>query len=202
MLSGNYCATSVSAYKCVTQSDNHGTPSRRSFIYSHVSCNQSQLTTNLFSLDSSEGPRTKSPPSPHTSSQVGRRKHTTSSKFLACNIFSPSPCFSSSSPVHVLDLRCGQGRHTSNLARRFPSVQFMGVDYSTYLISIAQGRPQETLEGKETRTCNTEFQVGDVPPYLRRRWEVWSGDFIGHSIRLDMDHSMVICKCCANCVVS
>ncbi|KAL4814649.1 S-adenosyl-L-methionine-dependent methyltransferase [Aspergillus spinulosporus] len=64
--------------------------------------------------------------------------------------------------LHVLDLCCGQGRHTINLARRLPSVQFTGVDQSEFLISIAKKRAQEIQDAEEPRSCNTEFQVGDA----------------------------------------
>ncbi|KAL4733925.1 S-adenosyl-L-methionine-dependent methyltransferase [Aspergillus similis] len=73
-----------------------------------------------------------------------------------------NPSSATSSPVRVLDLCCGQGRHTINLARRLPSVQFMGVDHSEYLISIAKKRAQEIQDAEETRSCHTEFQVGDA----------------------------------------
>ncbi|KAL4973024.1 hypothetical protein BDW66DRAFT_169013 [Aspergillus desertorum] len=57
-------------------------------------------------------------------------------------------------------LRTGPAHNQSGEA--IPSVQFMGVDYGTYLISIAQKRAQEAQEAREIRTCNILFQVGDA----------------------------------------
>jgi ubiquinone/menaquinone biosynthesis C-methylase UbiE len=44
------------------------------------------------------------------------------------------------SPIRALNLCCGQGRHTIKLAGRFPSVNFQGIDQSTYLLNIARKR--------------------------------------------------------------
>ncbi|CBF87094.1 hypothetical protein AN2557.2 [Aspergillus nidulans FGSC A4] len=71
------------------------------------------------------------------------------------------PRLATSSPLRVLDLCCGQGRHTINLAKRLSSVQFTGVDHSEYLISLAQKRAQE-IQDAEDRSCNIQFQVGDA----------------------------------------
>lgn len=60
-------------------------------------------------------------------------------------------------PVKVLDLCCGQGRHTIHLAKRFPAVHFHGVDQSTYLLDIAQERAKA-----EDLTRNTKFEAGDA----------------------------------------
>lgn len=40
-------------------------------------------------------------------------------------------------PRTVLDVGCGDGRTTLRLAKRFPEVQFTGIDYSTAMIAIA-----------------------------------------------------------------
>ncbi|KAJ0421894.1 S-adenosyl-L-methionine-dependent methyltransferase [Aspergillus carlsbadensis] len=68
----------------------------------------------------------------------------------------------SSSSMQVLDLCCGQGRHTINLARRFPSVEFLGVDQSTYLLDIARKRVEETQKVEEKKALNINFQAGDA----------------------------------------
>jgi ubiquinone/menaquinone biosynthesis C-methylase UbiE len=57
----------------------------------------------------------------------------------------------------VLDLCCGQGRHSISLAKRFPSVQFHGIDQSRYLLNIAQQRAKA-----EKVDSNTEFALGDA----------------------------------------
>jgi len=41
-------------------------------------------------------------------------------------------------PARILDLACGQGRHTIELARR--GYQVTGVDLSTYLLDVAAAR--------------------------------------------------------------
>lgn len=62
-----------------------------------------------------------------------------------------------SSPVQVLDLCCGQGRHSINLAKRFPSAHFHGIDQSTYLLELARERARtEQVAG------NTRFGAGDA----------------------------------------
>ncbi|KAJ5305142.1 uncharacterized protein N7443_004802 [Penicillium atrosanguineum] len=61
------------------------------------------------------------------------------------------------SPIKVLDLCCGQGRHSINLAKRFPSVNFCGIDQSTYLLGLARERAiAENVQG------NVTFQKGDL----------------------------------------
>lgn len=62
-----------------------------------------------------------------------------------------------SSPVQVLDLCCGQGRHSINLAKRFPSAHFHGVDQSTYLLELARERART-----EQVTSNTKFEASDA----------------------------------------
>ncbi|OGM48677.1 hypothetical protein ABOM_001982 [Aspergillus bombycis] len=61
------------------------------------------------------------------------------------------------SPMKVLDLCCGQGRHTINLAKRFPAVDFQGVDHSAYLLNIARERAAAENTGR-----NTVFLEGDA----------------------------------------
>ncbi|KAF4765811.1 hypothetical protein N7455_004742 [Penicillium solitum] len=61
------------------------------------------------------------------------------------------------SQIKVLDLCCGQGRHSINLAKRFQSVNFRGVDQSSYLLGLARERAiAEDVQG------NTRFQEGDL----------------------------------------
>ena len=52
----------------------------------------------------------------------------------------------------VLDLCCGQGRHTLSLAQKYPRVKFHGHDQSDYLIDLAQ---------KRNTHKNARFTVGD-----------------------------------------
>ncbi|KAI2706062.1 CAZyme family CE12 [Penicillium roqueforti] len=61
------------------------------------------------------------------------------------------------SSIKVLDLCCGQGRHSINLAKRFPSVNFYGIDQSTYLLDLARKRAIE-----ENVQSNVTFQKGDL----------------------------------------
>lgn len=61
------------------------------------------------------------------------------------------------SPVQVLDMGCGQGRHCIHFAKRFPSVHFHGVDQSSYLLRIARERAE--VEGV---TSNTTFEAGEL----------------------------------------
>jgi SAM-dependent methyltransferase len=53
-------------------------------------------------------------------------------------------------PKTVLDVGCGDGLTTARLAKRFPTVEFHGIDFSEKMIEIAK-----------TRT-GVEFSVGDV----------------------------------------
>jgi SAM-dependent methyltransferase len=58
--------------------------------------------------------------------------------------------------IRVLDLCCGQGRHSIYLAKKYPSVEFHGLDQSLYLINLAKER------AKEDRCQNILFNVGDA----------------------------------------
>ncbi|KGO71537.1 hypothetical protein PITC_051780 [Penicillium italicum] len=79
-----------------------------------------------------------------------------------CNDLIGIPCVkqllqTQGSQIKVLDLCCGQGRHSINLAKRFPSVNFRGIDQSTYLLDLARERAiAENVQG------NTTFQEGDL----------------------------------------
>ncbi|KXS18563.1 hypothetical protein M427DRAFT_42284 [Gonapodya prolifera JEL478] len=59
-------------------------------------------------------------------------------------------------PSRILDLCCGQGRHTLFLAREYPHLHIHGHDQSTYLINLARERSTHTGS-----TQNTRFTVGD-----------------------------------------
>ncbi|KAJ3415881.1 hypothetical protein HDV05_003945 [Chytridiales sp. JEL 0842] len=58
--------------------------------------------------------------------------------------------------ARVLDLCCGQGRHTLQLAKDFPGLELYGHDQSSYLISLACERAASA-----DLTANTRFTVGD-----------------------------------------
>ncbi|KAI8591875.1 hypothetical protein BDZ88DRAFT_17394 [Geranomyces variabilis] len=59
-------------------------------------------------------------------------------------------------PARILDLCCGQGRHSLFLSRKYPHLALHGHDQSSYLIKLAQERAAaQQLSGK------TVFTVGD-----------------------------------------
>ncbi|KAJ3307584.1 hypothetical protein HDU76_004520 [Blyttiomyces sp. JEL0837] len=62
----------------------------------------------------------------------------------------------SDAPAKILDLCCGQGRHTLLLAKEYPHLQLHGHDQSSYLISLGQERASFS-----SLTSNTTFTVGD-----------------------------------------
>ncbi|TPX34714.1 D-alanine---D-alanine ligase [Synchytrium microbalum] len=72
------------------------------------------------------------------------------------NIFSQGGDQSGGPVAKVLDLCCGQGRHTLCLAEKYPNLQLFGHDQSAYLISVAQERATQ-----QKLTENTVFTVGD-----------------------------------------
>ncbi|CZT48384.1 uncharacterized protein RSE6_09069 [Rhynchosporium secalis] len=58
--------------------------------------------------------------------------------------------------LRVLDLCCGQGRHSVYFAEKYPNIEFHGLDSSAYLIEIAR------LRAKEAQCKNVSFDVGDA----------------------------------------
>ncbi|KAJ3008041.1 hypothetical protein HKX48_008806 [Thoreauomyces humboldtii] len=62
----------------------------------------------------------------------------------------------SARPARVLDLCCGQGRHSLHLAQKYPHLLLHGHDQSAYLISVAQERAVA-----QKMTAKTVFTVGD-----------------------------------------
>lgn len=62
-----------------------------------------------------------------------------------------------SSGIQVLDLCCGQGRHTNTLAAQFPSATFHGLDQSAYLLDLARQRAKS-----ENVDRNTLYTAGDA----------------------------------------
>ncbi|KAI8915086.1 hypothetical protein BC831DRAFT_487837 [Entophlyctis helioformis] len=60
------------------------------------------------------------------------------------------------SPARILDLCCGQGRHSLHLAKEYPHLFVHGHDQSSYLISLAQERASF-----QSVTSQTFFTVGD-----------------------------------------
>ncbi|OAA53195.1 hypothetical protein ISF_08927 [Cordyceps fumosorosea ARSEF 2679] len=55
-------------------------------------------------------------------------------------LFAPKQPQQNDEPVRVLDLCCGQGRHSIWFAENYPNVQFYGYDASTYLVNLAKKR--------------------------------------------------------------
>ncbi|KAI3653245.1 hypothetical protein MP228_001192 [Amoeboaphelidium protococcarum] len=60
----------------------------------------------------------------------------------------------------VLDLCCGQGRHTLLLAERYPNLRLYGHDQSAYLISLARERATNLPDAPYRQNVPT-FTVGD-----------------------------------------
>ncbi|KAL2911588.1 hypothetical protein HK105_208927 [Polyrhizophydium stewartii] len=60
------------------------------------------------------------------------------------------------SPARILDLCCGQGRHSLHLVKEYPHLYVHGHDQSSYLISLAQERASF-----QSVTTQTFFTVGD-----------------------------------------
>ena len=60
---------------------------------------------------------------------------------------------------HVLDLGCGPGEITCELARRYPAVAFTGVDHSAVAIARAQANADRLGLG------NVRFSAGDLTSY-------------------------------------
>ncbi|MBI3650474.1 MAG: class I SAM-dependent methyltransferase [Acidobacteria bacterium] len=58
----------------------------------------------------------------------------------------------------VLDVGCGDGYSTIQIAQKFPEVQFLGLDYSEQMISLAQANIENTAELKD----RVLFKVGNA----------------------------------------
>uniref|UniRef100_A0A7V6DNW2 Methyltransferase domain-containing protein n=1 Tax=Desulfobacca acetoxidans TaxID=60893 RepID=A0A7V6DNW2_9BACT len=63
-----------------------------------------------------------------------------------------------SGPAKVLDVGCGDGYATLNVARKLPEFTFAGIDYSANMIRLAK----ERLAGLPSLTRRLTFKVGDV----------------------------------------
>ncbi|KAJ3041662.1 hypothetical protein HDV00_008939 [Rhizophlyctis rosea] len=59
-------------------------------------------------------------------------------------------------PARILDLCCGQGRHSLHLAQKYPHLRLHGHDQSSYLISLAKERAIA-----QKLNSQTTFTVGD-----------------------------------------
>ncbi|KAJ3083408.1 hypothetical protein HK102_001092 [Quaeritorhiza haematococci] len=72
-------------------------------------------------------------------------------------------------PARILDLCCGQGRHSLFLAKEYPHLVLYGHDQSSYLISLAQERASF-----QNLTANTFFTVGDCRqiPYEEEKFDL------------------------------
>jgi D-alanine-D-alanine ligase len=64
----------------------------------------------------------------------------------------------SDKPAKILDLCCGQGRHSLQLIQQYPHLRVHGHDQSSYLISLAKERSFQQSEKPEGRPS---FTVGD-----------------------------------------
>ncbi|KAJ3098974.1 hypothetical protein HDU97_003539, partial [Phlyctochytrium planicorne] len=72
-------------------------------------------------------------------------------------------------PARILDLCCGQGRHSLFLAKEYPYLSVHGHDQSSYLISLAQERASFS-----NLSANVTFTVGDCRqiPYPDRYFDL------------------------------
>ncbi|RDW83818.1 uncharacterized protein DSM5745_04144 [Aspergillus mulundensis] len=95
-----------------------------------------------------------------------------------------SPPPPSGSSIKVLDLCCGQGRHSIHLAKQFPTVHFHGIDQSVYLLGLAKQRAE-----KAGVTGNTKFEAGDARclSFPAREYDLvmLMGNSFGHGSRDD-----------------
>lgn len=56
----------------------------------------------------------------------------------------------------ILDVGCGDGYSTINIAKKFPDISFHGIDFSENMIKIASSRVEQEQD------LNIDFQVGSV----------------------------------------
>lgn len=92
-----------------------------------------------------------------------------------------------SKPARILDLCCGQGRHTNYLAKTYPNLQCHGHDQSAYLISVGKERASQE---------NTPvFTVGDCRqiPYKDQTFDfvMVMGNSFGYFKAEDGDRSVL-----------
>ncbi|KAK7960753.1 D-alanine---D-alanine ligase [Apiospora saccharicola] len=64
-------------------------------------------------------------------------------------------------PLRLLDLCCGQGRHTIYLAQQLPDAQFHGHDQSSFLVDLARGRARTA--GFDDNVTFTTGRADHVP---------------------------------------
>jgi D-alanine-D-alanine ligase-like ATP-grasp enzyme/SAM-dependent methyltransferase len=76
-------------------------------------------------------------------------------------IFRRGMASATAEPPRILDLCCGQGRHSIELARRYPRLKLHGHDQSNYLIKLARQRAS-TL-GVSARCKFTEGDCRTIP---------------------------------------
>ncbi|KAJ3074852.1 hypothetical protein HDU98_010032 [Podochytrium sp. JEL0797] len=97
---------------------------------------------------------------------------------------------SSSKPAKVLDLCCGQGRHSLHLAKTYPNLLCHGHDQSAFLISVAQDR------ATQDKLANTPvFTVGDCRqiPYASETFDfiMLMGNSFGYFQAEDQDSTVL-----------
>ncbi len=59
--------------------------------------------------------------------------------------------------VRILDVGCGDGKTTLDLAAQFPNATFLGVDFSSEMVISAKKNAAQS-----SRFCDVQFQVGDA----------------------------------------
>ena len=107
-------------------------------------------------------------------------------------------------PNRVLDVGCGNGFSTKMYARKFPSIEFVGMDYSEPMIQVAQEQPslnctfyvgdvldEATFEGRNFDLILTQRCLQNLPDYDCQR------KAIGHLLKLKSPNGYLVLMECS-----
>lgn len=102
-------------------------------------------------------------------------------RFLGGNKATLKTFYTVPKPQTILDVGCGGGQFTLQLAKQFPQAQVIGIDISSQAIEFAQNQLQETL----LKNIKFDLSYSTQLPFLPNSFDVVTSTLVCHHLKDD-----------------